>query len=212
MANKVESEQCHMWFVATKSATFYAAALQIKSVPLHCQRMFRNPKTEFVRLWGPLTQIPCAKRGMSPQRDRAWSELPVETTLNTHRQIPFRITASNNVMWDFLCSLTYSQYFFLKILRSCLISLYIEGRWFNLADHSGRAVLSRLEHWDHGFEIHSRHGCLSMFILFVLPCVGSDFATDCSLVQGVLPTVYKIIHGCPMPQRQQQEYEWMNKW
>jgi hypothetical protein len=28
-------------------------------------------------------------------------------------------------------------------------------------DHSGRA----LEHWDRGFESHSRHGCLSAFIL-----------------------------------------------
>jgi hypothetical protein len=28
------------------------------------------------------------------------------------------------------------------------------------ADHSGP-----LEHWDHGFESHSRHGCLCAFIL-----------------------------------------------
>jgi hypothetical protein len=38
------------------------------------------------------------------------------------------------------------------------------------ADHSGRAVygmkcLRSLEHWDRGFESHSRHGCLSAFIL-----------------------------------------------
>jgi hypothetical protein len=30
-----------------------------------------------------------------------------------------------------------------------------------LADHSGRL----LEHWDHGFESHSRHGYLCAFIL-----------------------------------------------
>jgi hypothetical protein len=38
------------------------------------------------------------------------------------------------------------------------------------ADHSGRAVqvmncLRSLEHCHHGFDSHSRHGCLCMFIL-----------------------------------------------
>jgi hypothetical protein len=41
-------------------------------------------------------------------------------------------------------------------------------RW--RADHSGRAVwgmkcLRPLEHWGRGFESHSRHGCLFVFIL-----------------------------------------------
>jgi hypothetical protein len=31
------------------------------------------------------------------------------------------------------------------------------------ADQSGRSCLRPLEHWDRGFESHSRHGCL--FIL-----------------------------------------------
>jgi hypothetical protein len=30
-----------------------------------------------------------------------------------------------------------------------------------------------LQHWDRGFESHSRHGCLCAFIL----CVGSGLAT-----------------------------------
>jgi hypothetical protein len=39
--------------------------------------------------------------------------------------------------------------------------------------HSGRAVwgvnrFRHVEHWDRGFESHSRHGCLCPFILFVL--------------------------------------------
>jgi hypothetical protein len=38
------------------------------------------------------------------------------------------------------------------------------------ANHSGRAnegmkYLRPLEHWDRGFESHSRHGCLFVFIL-----------------------------------------------
>jgi hypothetical protein len=65
------------------------------------------------------------------------------------------------------------------------------------ADHSDREVcgmkcLRQLKQWDCGFESHSRHGSLSVFILFVSSCVDSGFATGWSLVQGVLPTVYKI--------------------
>jgi hypothetical protein len=49
------------------------------------------------------------------------------------------------------------------------------------ADHSGSAVTGvkcfrSLEHWDRGFESHSKYGCLSAFILFVLPCAGSGLA------------------------------------
>jgi hypothetical protein len=50
-----------------------------------------------------------------------------------------------------------------------------------------------LEHWDRGFESHSRHDCLCAFILFcVVLCVRSGLATGWSPVQGVLLTVYKI--------------------
>jgi hypothetical protein len=51
--------------------------------------------------------------------------------------------------------------------------------------------LRPLKHWDRGFESLSSHGYLSFFV-FVLSCVGSDLATGCSPIQGVLPTVYKI--------------------
>jgi hypothetical protein len=52
------------------------------------------------------------------------------------------------------------------------------------ADHSGRTVwgincLRSLEHWDHGFESHSRYGCLRLFCV----CVSSGLATDWSTVQ-----------------------------
>jgi hypothetical protein len=45
--------------------------------------------------------------------------------------------------------------------------------------------LRALGPWDRGFESHSSHGYLCVFIL----CLGSDFATGWSLVQGVLPSV-----------------------
>jgi hypothetical protein len=37
---------------------------------------------------------------------------------------------------------------------------------------------SPLEHCDRGFKFHSRHGCLSAFILLVLSYVGIDLAGD----------------------------------
>jgi hypothetical protein len=45
--------------------------------------------------------------------------------------------------------------------------------------------LRSLERWGHGFESHSRHGCLRLFCVFV----GDGLATGWSPVQGVLPTV-----------------------
>jgi hypothetical protein len=65
------------------------------------------------------------------------------------------------------------------------------------ADDSGRGVwvmnrIRSLGRWDRGSESHSRHGCLCAFILFVLSCVGSDLATGCSPIQGVLPILYRI--------------------
>jgi hypothetical protein len=54
---------------------------------------------------------------------------------------------------------------------------------FNIcvAGHSSRAVkgmncLRPLEHWNRRFEFHLKHGCLSVFVLFVF-CVGSGIAT-----------------------------------
>jgi hypothetical protein len=54
--------------------------------------------------------------------------------------------------------------------------------------------LRPLEHWDHGFESHSRYGwlCVHLFCVCVFLCVCSDLATGRSPVQGVLPTVYRI--------------------
>jgi hypothetical protein len=53
--------------------------------------------------------------------------------------------------------------------------------------------LRPLEHWGRGFESQSRHGCLSAFIgLCVVVCISSGLETGWSLVQEVLPTVYRI--------------------
>jgi hypothetical protein len=64
-----------------------------------------------------------------------------------------------------------------KMILACLIEVTQFLSWSVpvwhtglSADHSGRAVwgmncLRPLEHWDRGFESHSRHGCLCAFIL-----------------------------------------------
>jgi hypothetical protein len=35
----------------------------------------------------------------------------------------------------------------------------------------GMNCLCSIEHWDHGFESHPRHGCLCFYSVFVLSCV-----------------------------------------
>jgi hypothetical protein len=59
--------------------------------------------------------------------------------------------------------------------------------------HSIRAVwcmncLRPFGRWDHGFESHSRHGCLCvrLFCVCLVLCLGSGLATSWSLVQRVL--------------------------
>jgi hypothetical protein len=39
------------------------------------------------------------------------------------------------------------------------------------AGPNGTYCLRPLEHWDHGFESHLRHGCVSAIFCVVLPCV-----------------------------------------
>jgi hypothetical protein len=39
------------------------------------------------------------------------------------------------------------------------------------------SCLRLLEHWELGFESHSRHGCLRSFCVCVVVCVGSGLAT-----------------------------------
>jgi hypothetical protein len=52
--------------------------------------------------------------------------------------------------------------------------------------------LRSLERWDRGFESHSRNGCLCVYTVCIVLCVGSGLATGWSTVQGVLPTVYRL--------------------
>jgi hypothetical protein len=56
-----------------------------------------------------------------------------------------------------------------------------------LASRSKAHIVSMLEHWDHGFESHSTHGCISAFLCVVLPWVGRRLAMNWSPIQGVLP-------------------------
>jgi hypothetical protein len=41
----------------------------------------------------------------------------------------------------------------------------------------GMNCLRPLEHWNRGFESHSRHECLSTFILSIVLCVDSGLVT-----------------------------------
>jgi hypothetical protein len=74
------------------------------------------------------------------------------------------------------------HYFSSYVFSACLDSWKVLSSAYNLlhwlADHSGRVVegmnrLLLLEHWDRGFQSHTRHGGLCAFIL----CVGSGLAT-----------------------------------
>jgi hypothetical protein len=50
-----------------------------------------------------------------------------------------------------------------------------------------------LECWGCVFKYHPRHGCLRAFILFVVSCVKAEALLRADpLIQGVLPTVYRI--------------------
>jgi hypothetical protein len=48
------------------------------------------------------------------------------------------------------------------------------------------------EHWERGFESHSRQGRMYAFLCVALCCVGRGHAMDRSLNQGVLP---KCVEG-----------------
>jgi hypothetical protein len=68
-------------------------------------------------------------------------------------------------------------------ISSTFFSISFQGQFNHPADNMIR--LSPLEHWDHRFDSHSKHGCLCAFIL----CVRSGLALGVAAVQGVLPTV-----------------------
>jgi hypothetical protein len=96
----------------------------------------------------------------------------------------------------------------------CILILSTHHSGFNpcfpsAAIHSGRAVwyikcLRSLERWDRWFESHSRHGFLSAFIVFVVPCVGSSLATGWSSVQGILPTVLGLRNALKLEQQERE--------
>jgi hypothetical protein len=52
--------------------------------------------------------------------------------------------------------------------------------------------LPLLKHCNHGFESHLRNGCLSVYSVFVLSCVGSGLNDGPTPIQGFLLIVYKI--------------------
>jgi hypothetical protein len=71
--------------------------------------------------------------------------------------------------------------------------------------------LRPLEHWNRGFESHSRHECLcALFCVCVVLCVGSGLATGWAPVKGVVPTVYRLRNwksgqsGCRIIEREKK--------
>jgi hypothetical protein len=81
-------------------------------------------------------------------------------------------------------SFLYSFFFLPVILRGLPITAAARSKAavLNLCEAAARQLrnaglrnnhLRPLEHWDRGFESHSRHGCLYAFIL----CLGRDLAT-----------------------------------
>jgi hypothetical protein len=56
----------------------------------------------------------------------------------------------------------------------------------------GPKCLRPLEHWDHGFESHARHGYKSTyFSVFVLSCVGSGLCDGMNL-RPMNPTSWSV--------------------
>jgi hypothetical protein len=77
--------------------------------------------------------------------------------------------------------------------------------------------LRPLEHWDRGFE--SRYGAwmfVCVYSVFVLSCVSSGLGEGWSLVQVVLPTVYKCKITEPHKKRPRPDTgcksRWMDGW
>jgi hypothetical protein len=72
--------------------------------------------------------------------------------------------------------------------------------------------LRPLEHWDSGFESHSRHECLFVYSAFVLFCVGSGLTSGWSTVRGILPTVHGL-RNWKSDQRPQglQSHRWIDR-
>jgi hypothetical protein len=58
---------------------------------------------------------------------------------------------------------------------------------------SGCGGHEQQEHWNRGFESHSRHGGVAAFFCIVLTCVRGDHAIGRHPVQVVLPKVYEGI-------------------
>jgi hypothetical protein len=61
--------------------------------------------------------------------------------------------------------------FYYVLAENLFYSFYQELYYIRYTLGRSQWRSGQLEHWDWGFESHSRHGCLCAFILFVLLCV-----------------------------------------
>jgi hypothetical protein len=77
-------------------------------------------------------------------------------------------------------------------LFTCLSVFTYLARWVPIAVAARSKAWTVFARSNAGIVGRGMDVCVSLFCVYVVLCVGSDLATGSSLIQGVLPTVYRI--------------------
>jgi hypothetical protein len=126
---------------------------------------------------------------LNKTRERPWAEsnaLHWRSAINYH--LPGSVTSGTSTRIESQRTIAVPAR---SVTANCYYFLYV---WRLMAGHGSRAVwgmncLRLLGRCDSGFESHLGHECL--VCVFVVLYLGRGFTTDRSLVQGVLPIVYR---------------------